>query len=379
MRISFLCLLVLLSSVEVTLSQTKTAEVSQITHDSLGIVPIDVAVPDPPTVFEAHERWNLCYELRISSFADKGDLEITSVAILGPNHEALVSISGNDLKGSIDPQAAVGTTLKPRTYTTVFMWLSASSPDDIRPVLRHRVNLKSADDASELSTETPEVAVDRRPVMVIDPPLRGDGWEAVNGPSNSSLHRRAILPVNGTAFIGQKYAIDWAQSYPDGKLSHGDDKVNKNFRSYGQPVYAVADGTITESKDGVPENVPGDSRAVEITMDSAPGNHVIEQIGEHAYAAYAHMQPGSVRVKLGDRVKSGQVLGLVGNSGNATGPHLHFQVCDANSFLVCNGIPYAISSFEVQASDKPGTVARRQRELPVQNDLINFAAPPAPQ
>jgi murein DD-endopeptidase len=77
-------------------------------------------------------------------------------------------------------------------------------------------------------------------------------------------------------------------------------------------VYAVADGTITETKDGIPENVPGDSRAVEITLETVADNHVIERIGSHAYATYAHMQPGSLRVRLGDHAPQGQVPGVIG-------------------------------------------------------------------
>ena len=67
-----------------------------------------------------------------------------------------------------------------------------------------------------------------------------------------------------------------------------------------------------------------------------------------SYAFYAHLQPGSLKVKLGDKVRRGQVVGLVGNSGNSTEPHLHFHVSDANSPLGCEGLPYALDAFEVQ-------------------------------
>ena len=81
-------------------------------------------------------------------------------------------------------------------------------------------------------------------------------------------------------------------------------------------------------KDGIPENVPGiNSRAVPITLEMPlAGNHVILDIGGGRFAFYAHLQPGSLRVKLGDKVRRGQVLGLVGNSGNSTEPHLHFHI-----------------------------------------------------
>src|SRR5207247_7986238 len=138
-----------------------------------------------------------------------------------------------------------------------------------------------------------------------------------------------------------------------------------------------ADGIITSTKDGIPENVPGiTSRAVPITPDTIAGNHVVLDIGDNRYALYAHMQPGSLRVKPGDRVRRGQVLGLVGNSGNATGPHLHFHISDANSPLGSEGLPYSFQSFEVQGKGwgwKAGSTSeKREMEMPLELEVIRF-------
>jgi hypothetical protein len=359
--------------------QTPTAELvkrSKIAADSSTVVPIDVSIPFPPHAFKADGRWDLAYELRITSFADTGDVTITRVDVLNSNLKAMVSLSGDELKASLDPGAAVGLTLHPRTFTTLYMWISASSLDEIPTVLRHRVTIKPSYERGEPSTVTPAVPVDRKPVLVIGPPLRGENWMASNGPANSSVHRRAILPVAGRAAIGQRFAIDWAQVYSDGLVYRGDQFDNKNYRCYGQPVYAVADGVITEATDGIPENVPGrESRAVEITFDNVAGNHVIEQIADGVYAVFAHLQPKSLTVKLGDRVHQGQVLGLLGNSGNSTAPHLHFQICDGNSVLGCEGLPYAFVSFEVQGLWKAeGSSSHREMEIPTGGEVIKFTA-----
>jgi len=341
---------------------------------SLDVIPIDVSVLNPPIVFKADRRWDMAYELRISSLADVGDTTISSIQLLDPSGKPLVDISGDALKGCLDPGAAVGARLGPRTFTTVFMWVSASSLPELPSELRHRVVVRVADEHVELSTDTPAIRVDRKPVVVIGPPLRGGDWVAENGPSNSSVHRRAILPLNGRAYIGQRFAIDWAQTYPDGNWYRGDQRQNQDYRSYGQPVYAVADGTITEVKDGIPENTPGPaSRAVEITFETLAGNHVIEKIEEGVYATFAHLQPGSLRVKMGDRVHRGQLLGLLGNSGNSDAPHLHFQICDANSVLGCEGLPYAISSFAVEGRWKPdGSRTMHESELPTEGEVVRF-------
>ena len=110
------------------------------------------------------------------------------------------------------------------------------------------------------------IPVGRGPIA-ISAPLRGDHWLAGNGPSNTSGHRRALIPIEGHAAIAQRFAIDWVKLRDDGKTFHDDEKDNKNYLAYGNDALAVADGIVTEVKDGIPENVPGiNSRAVPITL-----------------------------------------------------------------------------------------------------------------
>jgi murein DD-endopeptidase MepM/ murein hydrolase activator NlpD len=184
---------------------------------------------------------------------------------------------------------------------------------------------------------------------VIDPPLHGE-WLNVNGPSNTSGHRRLVLALNGGIASGQRFAMDFLQVDQSGNRFTGDRLKNENYRAEGQEMYAVADGIVVETKDSIPENVPG-GRAVPITLETVGGNHVVLDIGGGHYAFYAHIKPGALRVKLGDHVKRGQVVGLVGNSGNATEPHLHFHISDGpalgTSTLGAEGIPYALRSFQV--------------------------------
>jgi murein DD-endopeptidase len=223
-------------------------------------------------------------------------------------------------------------------------------------------------------------------VVIISPPLRGDNWFAGNGPSNSSVHRRALIPIDGRAQISQRFAIDWVELNPDGKTYHGDAADNKNYHAYGAEIYSVADGVVTEARDGIPQNVPGkNSLAVPITLETVGGNHVIVKIADGMYAIYAHMQPGLLRVKVGDKVTRGQVIGLVGNSGNSSEPHLPFDICDGNSMLGCEGLPYAFGSFEVEAKGEDWIPAnahespvKHEMEIALENEVVHFpAAPPS--
>jgi murein DD-endopeptidase MepM/ murein hydrolase activator NlpD len=85
-----------------------------------------------------------------------------------------------------------------------------------------------------------------------------------------------------------------------------------------------------------PENIP---------IEEADGNHVVLDLGDGRYALFAHLKPGSVRVRVGETVRRGQVLGLVGTSGNSSEPHLHFHVMDNPSPLASNGLPYRLRKF----------------------------------
>jgi murein DD-endopeptidase MepM/ murein hydrolase activator NlpD len=153
-----------------------------------------------------------------------------------------------------------------------------------------------------------------------------------------------VLGLDGHTAIGQRFAIDFLQLDSTGSSHRGDPLKNENYYAYGTPLMAVADGLIAATKDSIPQNVPGAaSRAVPITMTTVGGNYVAIDIGGGRYALYAHVQPGSLRVKVGDRVKRGQVIALLGNSGNSTEPHVHFQIADGPTFLSSEGIPYAMN------------------------------------
>ncbi|NOT24999.1 MAG: M23 family metallopeptidase [Acidobacteria bacterium] len=180
---------------------------------------------------------------------------------------------------------------------------------------------------------------------VIGPPLEGDRWLALNGPHNNVGHRRALIALAGQARIAQRFAVDWVRLYEDGRTFRGEPLDNNSYRSFGANVLAVDDGVVRDVLDGIPENVPHPTaRVLPITPQTLVGNYVLLDIGGDAYAVYAHLRLGSVQVKAGDRVRKGQVLGRVGNTGNSSEPHLHFHMVDRPSPIDAEGIPYALES-----------------------------------
>jgi murein DD-endopeptidase MepM/ murein hydrolase activator NlpD len=133
-----------------------------------------------------------------------------------------------------------------------------------------------------------------------------------------------------------------------------------NYTIYGKKAIAAADGKVVKVIDGLPEQVPG-TFPEGISIEEAAGNAVILDIGGGNYALYAHFQPGSIRVKEGERVQQGEVLALVGNSGNSLAPHLHFHVMSTPLSLASNGLPYEVDSFTVTGRS-PGTEAFDEAE-----------------
>jgi Peptidase family M23 len=218
--------------------------------------------------------------------------------------------------------------------------------------------------------------------IVIRSPLSGKNWLAANGPSNTSAHRRAMLPVDGRPHIGQRYAIDWIQLGDDGSAFTGDEHDNKSYHAYDQEIHAVADGKIVEVKDGLPENVPNSGKlAIQITNDTLPGNRIIQELSEGHYAAYAHLRPGTIKVKVGDTVHAGDVIAHLGNTGNSSEPHLHFQVCDAPSFPASEGLPFAIDQYtyedyRIDKAPKPALTVKSSHPMtkqePMEDELDSF-------
>ncbi|MFE6075483.1 M23 family metallopeptidase [Paenibacillus sp. NPDC057886] len=120
----------------------------------------------------------------------------------------------------------------------------------------------------------------------------------------------------------QRYALDIVRT-KEAFSYNGDAKVNENYYAFGEPLYAAADGTIVEIKNDIPDNTPG-----VMNPEEPAGNYVVIDHGHGEYSITGHIKEGSVAVKKGDKVKQGDLIGELGNSGNSSEAHLHFQVSD---------------------------------------------------
>jgi hypothetical protein len=348
---------------------------------------VDLRVPKPPTVARADGKSFLVYELHVTNFGGQPvTLQRVEVATgSGPARRSLVAVTDSPLLRTISrpglpASAADRSRLSGGMRAVLFLWVPLADNTNPSAVQnRLTVAVGNPDSARVQELEGPVVPVNAVAAPV-GPPLRGGVWLTGNGPAAETGHRRGLIAVTGTATIAQRFAIDYVKVGDDDQTFKGDRLKNESYYAYGADAIAVADGIVVATKDSIPQNIPGaNSRAVPITLETVGGNHVIIDIGGGRYAFYAHLQPGSLRVKVGERVRRGQVVGLVGNSGNSTEPHLHFHISDGVSPLGSEGIPYGVDAFEVvgrcrvfNTGCERAAAAARRGELPLGNLLLRF-------
>jgi murein DD-endopeptidase MepM/ murein hydrolase activator NlpD len=356
---------------------------------------------DPNPVLGADGRMHLAYELMV---ANPSNLFVTldKVEAVDGAGRSLWALDGDRLAALTKLYAGEVRTLAPGGTGIVFMDVNYAPGETPAATVLARISATRqaagpGGKPAPLPKDFPFPATfaftganvtPGKPAVVIAPPLKGTGWVAVNGCCDAiTSHRGAVLAVNGELRIPERFAIDWVKLDQGGRMFTGDISKLKSYAYYGTPILAVADGVVVNLYDGADEQVPGGD-AKGITPENVGGNMLVVDIGGGAYAFYAHMQRGSLKVKLGDHVKTGQPIGLLGDTGNSTAPHLHFHVMDRPSPLDANGLPYVFTRFSSRGVLAPGSDDAMQKgaaakidprlagehkdELPLNNEVVDF-------
>jgi hypothetical protein len=316
------------------------------------VTPLLASVIAPPIPVPATDgKVHLAYELLLTNVLNQ-ELTLTSLDVRASDH-TLRNLTGDRLAywtrvlGNSEPTTKLGPAQAAAVWLDVALDQGATVPAE----LEHAVGVSMTQPQPPLfpatMTETvAPVTVQTRKPPVIAPPLVGTNWVDANSCCDMTPHRMALNPLNGQLWAAERFAIDYVQLLPDGRMFNGDKTKPENYPGFGADIHAVSDGRVVAVVDGLPEQVPGKSPSG-LPLDQYAGNHIVEDLGDGNYTLYAHLKTDSIKVKVGDRLSSGQVIASLGNSGNTDGPHLHFHVMSTPDPLRSNGLPFVLSSFKL--------------------------------
>jgi hypothetical protein len=320
--------------------------------DSFAPLAADVLAP-PWAVEGSDGRVHAVYELRLLNTTSL-PWRVTSVTARSATGRGRVMARWSGRRvGAVLRSLATGDDtrrIEPGEGALLHLTFSARTRARMAGRLLHVLRLANPNPGNGAPSRVTEVAARTRVIhrapALLGPPLQGSRWIAADGCCLARRHVRAFQPVGGGMFLAQRYAIDWEQVDDSGRLWVGDDAVLTNWPGYGENILAVADGTVVRAIDGLPNQVPG---ALPQGLDplQADGNAVFQRLSDGRIVMYAHMVPGSLTVRAGDRVVRGQILGRLGNSGNSSAPHLHLHVVDRNAIFAANGLPYVFSNYTI--------------------------------
>jgi len=156
----------------------------------------------------------------------------------------------------------------------------------------------------------------------------------------------------------QKNAFDILIIDKDSSTHMGNGTKNEQYYAFGKEIFAPADGEVVLAVDGIHDNKPGVLNPIYI-----PGNTVIIKSAENEYLFFAHFKQGSIKVKQGDKIKAGQLLGLCGNSGNSSEPHIHFHIQNIEDMNGATGVKCYFNKILVNGAEK-------REYSPIQDEII---------
>jgi murein DD-endopeptidase MepM/ murein hydrolase activator NlpD len=348
---------------------------------------LHVESSNPPyAVFGSDGRLHVEYDLVLTN-AFVGPATLDAVAVRADGKPAL-TLTGDALTAATHTLLTSDATVTIAPASTAFTQVDLVLPGRTAPKrITNRVAYTIPADAPSRSvigstvSASPVLRTDPRPPTVISAPLSGAGWVNVNGCCNdpTSPHRETLLASDGDWVTPELFAIDWIREV-DGRFYSGDGTQNTDWVGFGEPIHAVAGGTVVLTRDGLPDIPPMTKNPGLRTPEDYAGNNVIVAIGHGRYAVFDHLVRGSVRVRRGQRVRAGQVVGKLGNSGNTDGPHLHFGI-EARPDSLAQGLPFEIDDFVLEhtvSAASPGQVTligtpkRLHRALPLIRSVATF-------
>jgi hypothetical protein len=308
-----------------------------------------VAAPQP--VRGTDGRLHVLYEILLQNTAELR-LDVQSLAVRAKGGGALLTVAGPAIPTVMTTVSGEPvSSLASGEGARVWVDLSLRRASQVPRALVHRLTVGAVlpgGEARTVSFDAARTRVNRRRAPSLSPPLRGGPYFNFNGCCGVTPHRTALAQVDGNAYLSERFASDFIRIDDQGRGGEGDLTRNESFFTFGEPVYAVAGGRVVRTLNNVPENTPlNEPPGDQFTPRTIVGNQVVLKLRDGRFAAYGHLQTGSVRVRRGQRVRRGRVIGRVGNSGQSGGAHLHFQLSDGPDPISSDGSPYVFRRFSL--------------------------------
>lgn len=347
---------------------------------------VGTVIASPEPVLTSNGRNELAYEIELTNRLSS-TVTVHSVEALAGG-KVVEKLAGKALEGVMQPfgQSTPSVKLGPGQTGFVLMDVSLARQAKVPAELTHRISISLKPKVPipvATNYEFAPVKVTRRQAIVIHPPVYGPGWIIGNGCcANLNAHRSVVWPVNGAIHVAERFAIDFSQVNAANRYLDGPADQLTSSPAYGAEVHAVADGTVVSVRDDIPETPAGEAPHG-LTLEEGGGDAIVLAIGHGRYAFYGHLQHGSISVRKGQRVKVGQTIARLGNSGNSIAVHLHFHLVNGPAWAASNGMPYRFDEFNVVGKvvgerpeselviDPAGHGIRRD-ELPMDEQIVDF-------
>ncbi len=352
----------------------------------------DISVMQPPTPVAVEGNEQLVYEIHLTNFSSER-LQLRSIQVLDEDDNVpLATFAGASLAsrahliGSAVADSTTGPVSVPPGQRLVFyVEIICRSSRQLPRAIVHHIEYSIPNDSATFDITGGPATVGHTAPITLGPPVGDGDWVAVHHPDWPRGHRRVFYALGGRARVPARFAIDFVKVDDHGKTASADRDVVSNSVGYGSPVLAVADAKVVAVRQDASESsrVSGNPKR---SLEDAAGNYIVLSLGDHRFAFYEHLKPGSIRVNVGADVRRGQVIAALGFTGESTAPHLHFHVADGSTPLGAEGIPFTFHRFVLLGHYSriddlgstrwepldSGLPATRLDEMPSPNAVLHF-------
>jgi hypothetical protein len=316
-------------------------------------------VPRPTRVFKTADRSHEDTDSWIFSLmiqTDKPDkIAPTAMKVALLRHSRVLSTTAYNKEGldplvyqpSQPPRLADGSVSPTPIFWPVAIRIRHTGPAKLAADAM-RIEVDATSDTGQVRHGTVVIPVETyRQKTALICPFRGKGIILQGGATNGGHRNRS------GQFALDLFGLDESWSI----IAPGDGKRNSDYRGWERELITPADGVVVHVRADRPDQPVADASdpkfyAPEFKQGGDPGNFLVLDHGGSEFSMIAHFQAHSILVKIGDHVRQGQVLGKLGHSGDATGPHCHYQLQSGPDWENADGLPCKFSNVDEPFLDR---------------------------